>query len=312
MQKNAALNGKLLHWFRRFIWLPSKWIFTPVALVCIAYIVWLSRFSILALWNASNAALLVVACVFLGLAHVVLPLTSRMILRLFGTTVDYRAVLKIHLRRLPARYLPGGVWHTVGRAVDLHDHGVPKTTIGWMVALEQGLSVGIALVLGGGLLLFFGGQATSYTWMVALTAASALVAIVVLPSFIRRYGSNAASNVRPREWAECYLRFALVWTFQAAAFVAYSAALVGADTVNDMLHAAGVYLFAWAIGYIAFFAPQGIGVFEATASALSGQALLPASIAMLAGFRLCMLLVDLCLGLLGRCIGGHDGQTLKT
>lgn len=118
MQKNTALNGKLLNWFRRFVWLPSKWIFTPVALLCIAYIVWLSRFDIASLWEASDGSLLVMACVVLAVAHFLLPVASREIFHLTGVNVDYRVLLRIHICRLPARYLPRGIWRTVGRAAE--------------------------------------------------------------------------------------------------------------------------------------------------------------------------------------------------
>ena len=100
-------------------------------------------------------------------------------------------------------------------------------------------------------------------------------------------------------WAASYAWYAVIWAFHAAAFVAYSMALTGANTVSQALHTAGAYLFSWAIGLVAFFAPQGIGVFEVTAAAVYGHSLLPASIAMVAGFRLCMLTVDLSLGLVG-------------
>lgn len=300
MQKNAALNGKLLYWFRRFIWLPSKWIFTPVALVCIAYIVWLSRLDIASLWEASDGSLLVIACFFLAFAHFLLPVASREIFHLAGVNVDYRVLLRIHVCRLPARYLPGGIWHTVGRAVDLDEYGVPRPAIAWMVALENGLAVSTALLLGGALLLFSEGQAVAYGWLVGLAAASGLLMLVAAPLFIRTLRSHAVSGMNAATWTRCCAWFFLVWTSQAAAFVAYSHALIGGNVPAHMLHTAGVYLFSWAIGFLAFFAPQGIGVFEATAALLSGQTMLPAAIAMVAGFRLCMLVVDLCLGLGGR------------
>lgn len=300
MQKNTALNGKLPNWFRRFFWVPSKRIFAPVALLCIAYIVWLSWFDIVTLWAASNGAFLVLACFFLAVAHFLLPVASREIFYLAGVHVDYRVLLRIHICRLPARYLPGGIWHTVGRAVDLDGYGVPRPAIAWLVAFENGLAVSTAFSLGGALLLFSGEQAISYSWLVALAAASGLLMLVVAPLFIRTLWPHAVPDMNPAIWTKCCVWFFLVWTSQAAAFVAYSHALVGGNVPAHMFHTAGVYLFSWAIGFLAFFAPQGIGVFEATVALLSGKIMFPAAIAMVAGFRLCMLVVDLCLGLGGR------------
>ena len=299
-EEKRVSSEKLLQWLRRYVWLPSKWLFTPVALLFIAYIVWLSRFDILTLWNASDATILVIACLFLGAAHLFSPLASRQILKTLGITVGYGVLLRIHICRLPARYLPGGVWHTVGRAVDLHEHGVPRTAIAWMVALENGLAIGMAFVLGGGMLVFSGVQSVPLDWIVVLATALALVMLVSSPLIFSRLLPNAAPNMSIATWATCCAWFAIIWIFHAAAFVAYSIALVGGNSVVHALHIGGVYLFSWAIGLAAFFAPQGIGVFEVTATAFSGQPLLPAAIAMVAGFRLCMLTVDLGLGLGGR------------
>ncbi len=282
------------------IWSRSKWIFTPFALLFIGYIVWLSRFEIDRLWNASDGISLLIACLLLGTAHFFSPLASRKILQTLGVKVDYRVLLRTHLCRLPARYLPGGVWHTVGRAADLHDHGVPSAVIAWMVALENVLAIGVAFLLGGALLLFSNTQAMSYGWMVALTTASSLAGLVVLPLFVRRLWPDDARNMNIARWTACCVWFAVIWAFHAAAFVAYTIALVGGNTVAHAMYTGGVYLFSWAIGLVAFFAPQGIGVFEVTTVAFSGQSILPANIAMVAGFRLCMLVVDLFLGVGGR------------
>src|SRR5262245_34592614 len=32
--------------------------------------------------------------------------------------IDYRTAFSVHALRLPAKYLPGGIWHMVGRVVD--------------------------------------------------------------------------------------------------------------------------------------------------------------------------------------------------
>ena len=307
MQEEKSVSSeKLLHWLRRYVWLPSKWLFTPAALLFIAYIVWLSRFDILTLWNASDAAVLVIACVFLGTAHLFSPLASRQILKTLGITVGYRVLLRIHICRLPARYLPGGVWHTVGRAVDLHEHGLPRKAIAWMVALENGLAIGMAFVLGGGMLLFLGVHNLPLSWIVVVATILALVLLVLSPLIFSRLLPNAAPNMNIATWTTCCAWFAIIWILHAAAFVAYSIALVGGNSVFHDLYTGGVYLFSWAIGLIAFFAPQGIGVFEVTAVAFSGLTLIPANIAMVAGFRLCMLIVDLCLGLTGRFLDEHN------
>jgi hypothetical protein len=277
--------------------LPSKWIFTPIALLFIAYVVWMSRAEIAELWRAANGVALAGACVLLVAANFFSPLASREILRLSDARVDYRVLLRTHLRRLPARYLPGGVWHTVGRAADLHEHGLQGEVIAGMVVLENALAIGVAFLLGGSLLLLLNAKGHPYDWFIAATTSCSLVGLVALPMLIRRMLPGKYMQMSFSGWATSCAWFAVIWAFHAAAFVAYSIALTGASSVSGALHAAGAYLFSWAIGLVAFFAPQGIGVFEVTAAAIYGHSLLPASIALVAGFRLCMLAVDLSLGL---------------
>ena len=302
MQHTPAPNGRFLNWFRRYIWLPSKLIFTPVALLCITYIIWLSRLDLIALWEASNGKLLIIACMLSGAAHFFSPLASRKVLQSLGVNVEYRVLLRTHMLRLPARYLPGGVWHTIGRAVDLHEHGVNRAAIGWMVVLENGLAICMAFMLGWGLLQISGLMPNSLDGVTSLIASSALMMLICLPVVLRKFWRTSMLNLSVAKWVACCAWFAVIWAFQASAFVAYSMALVGSSTVAEALNTGGVYLFSWGIGLAAFFAPQGIGVFEVAVTMFAGQSLLPGAIAMVAGFRLCMLTVDLCLGLGGRLI----------
>ncbi len=59
------------------------------------------------------------------------------------------------------------------------------------------------------------------------------------------------------------------------------------------LETAGAYLFSWGVGFIAIFAPQGIGVFEVVAADLMrSDSTFMSVAALLAGFRLIILAAD--------------------
>jgi hypothetical protein len=288
------------NWLRSRLWFPMKRIFAPIALLFIAYIVWLARFEIVALWAAADRGALVIACLFLVAANFWSPLASQSIFHSLCAEVNYRMLLRTHLYRLPARYLPGGVWHTVGRAADLHTHGVSGRLIACLVALENILAISMAFLLGGVLLLIPFASKMEFGWVIVLGVASSFLLLAAIPTIARHLWPNETQEMRFGNWTRCCANFSVIWALHAAAFVAYSIALVGSSGAVAGLHLAGTYLFSWAIGLIAFFAPQGIGVFEISAVAFSGQALSPANIALVAGFRLCMLVVDLCLGLIAR------------
>jgi hypothetical protein len=82
------------------------------------------------------------------------------------------------------------------------------------------------------------------------------------------------------------------WTIAATAFLAYWRAFPGAGA--SALEVAGTYLVAWAAGFASVFAPQGLGVFEAVAAVfLDGGLGFAGAAALVAGFRLVLLVADL-------------------
>jgi hypothetical protein len=57
---------------------------------------------------------------------------------------------------------------------------------------------------------------------------------------------------------------------------------------------AGIYLFSWGVGFLAIFAPQGIGVFEFVASELMASPVgFMGLAALIAGFRIVVLVADI-------------------
>jgi glycosyltransferase 2 family protein len=296
MEPSVRLErAKWAEWFKHYVWSPSKWVFTPVAIAFVLYFAWQARADMLQLWRTSNKSLLTLAFVPLVLVNILSPCASRAILRSLGTSVEYRTLLSIHLCRLPARYLPGGVWHTFGRAIDLREHGVSRRTVSWMIFVENVLAILVAFVLGGMLLLVAQLEHTKLFFAVATITMIAIAAIAIFPIFLVR----KLVIQRTSQWAECSLWFAVIWLTYASSFVLYSMALVDTVSVRDSVHTAGAYLFSWAVGLIAFFAPQGVGVFEVSAATLSPRGLAPATVVVAAGFRVCMLITDLLLGAMG-------------
>jgi hypothetical protein len=61
----------------------------------------------------------------------------------------------------------------------------------------------------------------------------------------------------------------IYWIIAAIAFVCFLTAFKGLGLSVSYIQAGGIYIFSWAVGFIALFAPQGIGVSEF----ISGQLL---------------------------------------
>ncbi len=236
--------------------------------------------------NARPGPLLLIILAW-SLLHLLVPLTSWIVLNGLGTGIGYRTVLRIHVSRLPARYLPGGVWQTVSRVVDLHALGVTKAQLSVLVAMENLVPLAGALALGGTFALIAG---TGLLPAPAITAAGVVLG-VSLPLAMRRFIGKARLSLR--HYLLAATTTMVFWLVAACAFVAYWSAFPSIPLGAGVAELAASYLLAWAAGFVAIFAPQGIGVFEAVAGLLLGGAVPLAGVAvMAAGFRAVTLVGD--------------------
>ncbi|MGN6520464.1 MAG: lysylphosphatidylglycerol synthase domain-containing protein [Dokdonella sp.] len=267
----------------------GRWIFGPAALACLALAAWHARDTIGATLAGAEPLTLLAAIALWALSHAFAPVTSRIVLGNLGVHIRYRELLAIHVSRLPARYLPGGIWHTVSRVVDLQRRGVGRAELAAMVLAENILPPATAGILGG-VLLFAAGVART----AALVAVAAGAALLVVATVLSRHAAlRRHANLAPRALLRAAGASAAFWCMAAAAFALYWLAF--ADAGGEPLGAiAGVYLVSWAVGFVSFFAPQGLGVFEGVAALFLADSIGLADAAVLAaGFRVVVLAADL-------------------
>ena len=108
---------------------------------------------------------------------------------------------------------------------------------------------------------------------------------------------------------------AMFWCLAAAAFYAYWTAIFDLNGM-DILRIVSCYLLSWAAGFVALFAPQGLGVFEwVAAQLLPSTQTLSVTVTAVAGFRLVTIAGDLAAWMIGVAIarvradrGGIPGQ----
>jgi len=189
-------------------------------------------------------------------------------LRGFGTPVPLSRVLSISVRTLPARYLPGSIWYPLGRAGLLAtEERVGKRVAAGVIGLETVLSVVVGFCLGGALLAGSGR-------LPAGTPLAMAVSIVMFVALSPPVLNPILARVRPGTPAVTWplygvlvVLMAAFWALCAAAFVVYLAAFPQVELAGPFT-IAGAFLVAWAVGFLAVFAPQGIGVFEVTVAAL--------------------------------------------
>jgi hypothetical protein len=207
-----------------------------------------------------------------------------------GSARSLPVVLEATVAAIPARYLPGSVWYAAGRVGHLRRSGTPAVTLGVVAVLETLLSFVVAVALGAGLLLAAGSD-DSGVGIVTLAGVAIVLALVTSPWFVNpvagwvasRRGLGEVPRLRGATYLELVGHLVVFWAASAAAFLAYLAAFPAVDAPSA-LRTAGTFLVSWAAGFVAVFAPQGAGVFEATlASLLDGP--VAALAVVIAGYR---------------------------
>jgi hypothetical protein len=219
-------------------------------------------------------------------------------LRALGSPVPARVVLSVTARSLPARYLPGSIWYAVSRAGLLREKGVPVRALTTVATVEMVLTPVVGFALGGCLLAVTGRAGPRVAAPLAVAVAALAVAAtppvlnrVLALAWRRRGGPPPALG-----WAAVGRLvgwLVLFWTWSGSVFALYLEAFPRAvpDGVSPLV-VPGAYMVAWGVGWLAVFAPQGVGVFEVTLASTLGAA--SAGVALvLGGYRVVVLTRDL-------------------
>ncbi len=196
--------------------------------------------------------------------------------RAWGGALGFGPAARIWFISNLGRYLPGKVWQIGAMGVMAQQAGVPpEAAVGsaLVVSLVH-LLVGFAVVAatGGDLLARFVGPDSPLPAVLALLSLGALAAPWVLPPLAalasRVTGrSFVAPRLPPRAIWLAAAGSAGAWLLQGIGFHLLAAALLGRAT-GDVASSIAVFTLSYQLGFIALFAPGGIGVREASMHAL--------------------------------------------
>lgn len=262
----------------------------------LAWLVWTRRGDIAELVTGTRPGWLVLALA-LGLVQL-LPNVGFWTVTLadLRSPVPMRAVLSATARSVPARYLPGSVWYALGRATLLRrEQGTSKRALGTAAILESALGVVVAIALGTALLAsagrFPGRGPWLALWFVVLGILGSPPAINAVLRFVARRRGGEPQQLSWRGWSRLVAITVVHWGWSATTFTVYLHAFP-ALSVESVAEVAGSFLVAWVVGFLAIFAPQGLGVFEASVAALLTTANAPAAAVVVAGYRALILVRD--------------------
>jgi len=270
----------------------AKQLFLPIAAAFLIYFAWQSREILVDIIRSAKALNIIFAVLIWLMMNALSALFSMLVFRARKLPLSYKTAFKIHVRNLPARYVPGGVWHTVGRIGDLRDLGIGQRDISIFVFLENVLAICTALMIGGSLVASYRGF-DAWGQIAALSALGAAVCLFLSPYLLSLRVVRDGTPFPTQSFIAGTLVTAASWFIAASAFVIYLSAFPALSIQMSPLETAGSYLFSWGVGFISIFAPQGIGVFEVVAADLMrGTGSITSVAALLAGFRLIILCAD--------------------
>ncbi len=247
-----------------------QWVFAALVVVFVA--IQLSR-----RWSEIGPALaslqidwprLIGASLIVLAAYAVLIETWRRVLAAWDTRLSWPTAARIWLAASLGKYIPGNFWSLAALGVMARDRGASS-----VAAAGSSIIVNILnLVSGLALVLLFASQLVPHAWLFAAVAAMivalALAAPLILPPVVRVACRLTRRDIPlPRVPATTvWLSLAgtaLAWCAYGVAFKLFAQALLGVSAVHGsvVLFIAG-YTVAYIVGFIAVFAPAGLGVRE--------------------------------------------------
>ena len=191
-----------------------------------------------------------------------------------GAKVSLHAGVKIWLTSMPARYIPGNVWHVAGRFYLGAQAGLPAEATFVSSVVEQVLTVASELLVFVLLLPFWPGlPAIGFLGpiiaillgLLALQPRVLAMALHLAGRMLRR--PPTASALRYHQLLLLLLGYMTAALMNGVAFAVVAAQLGGVDWTQFPL-LAGSYLLARAIGFLSLVTPAGLGVREALLAGL--------------------------------------------
>jgi len=233
-------------------------------------------------WEISFFNLLI-SQLFASIYFIFLAFNWALILRFVsvGTSDNFMLInsMEAWLYTIMSRYIPGNVWHVIGRMAYANKINAIKLQIISSSALEQIMAMIGATMLFALSLPFWPTDQLAEDWIFKISLFSILffLALVIShPKFILPIVNWVGKRFnRPEiQWNFNYkmtICFALLYLF-ANLFMGLCLAVIlngfGVAISNNFVFILGITAFSWIIGYLSFFTPSGIGIREGALTAL--------------------------------------------
>jgi glycosyltransferase 2 family protein len=241
-----------------------KWAWVAIVVIFIALLVKRKHVEFLEALQQIHIVYLILSFIFILTAKSVLPLFMRYVVQSIGKSMDFWNCFRIYNITQLGKYIPGNIWHFVGKAAAYRDQRFSLGNVRDALIIENVWLVLSAFVYGLILLVVF-------EYELILTFFSSYIYLVIFFVFLVPLSFFLAQKLLNIDFREIFshhrlnLRIAaiqiFVWTFLGLGFAVLALPFLPSEANVFMLM--GLYAIAFSIGFITPFAPAGIGVREA-------------------------------------------------
>jgi hypothetical protein len=199
-------------------------------------------------------------------------MAGRRILKAFGYRLPYAPAARIWATSEMARYLPGAIWQVVGRVYLSKPYGVPAAIVTTSQILEVCIFLFANVLIAGCCLLYFGAKMAPQArpWLYTALVLVPTLGFLLHPKIfygianymlVKLNKPPITRRLRGRKLVELLMWMILGLVMQSLAVYLITDPVLGLKVAWWWV-VAGAYCLAWCAGFLAFWAPGGIGVRE--------------------------------------------------
>lgn len=228
------------------------------------------------------------------------------ILTRLGATLQRSMAINIWFTSHIVRYLPGSVWHLLGRAYLAQQAGVAVQTTSVSMFLELIHTITMGILIAGVALFFWPIQPILHLWILLFLVAACIfyfyphVCQRPLCWLLQRFKATITlPSLHRRDMLTTLPAYSLTWGTLGSGlyFLTYALHPLPLRTIPIIT---GIFAIAWVAGFISIITPSGLGVREGVLSyLLSFFVPLPVALLLAILFRVWMTVAELCCATFG-------------
>ena len=197
-----------------------------------------------------------------------------LIVKKIDNNVEYRDCLAAYNLSLLAKYLPGGIWNLVGRALYLHKKGVSVAVTSSSIVYEFFFLITSSVTIGGFLLIehnvvSIGAILLIYIGMLCFLFWPNTVIVILNKVLVLLKRETLSCRLSRANVLIIFLLFVLSWGIYGFAFQLLIQAM-NLEFTQSLLYLLAILANSWVIGYLSP-TPGGIGVREGIMTFLLGK-----------------------------------------